>query len=109
MPFGPDAFVIVVTHDHAVDQTLVERALARDCRYLAMIGSERKARLMRERAISKGFDEVRVAAVRSPAGLDIGAETPEEIAISIVAEMVQVRRQEAPADASTDAMAQKAS
>jgi xanthine dehydrogenase accessory factor len=109
LPFGPDAFVIVVTHDHAVDQQLVERALGRDTRYLAMIGSERKARLMRDRAIAKGFDEAKVAAVRSPAGLDIGAETPEEIAISIVAEMVQVRRQEAPGAPAEAVVAQKAS
>ena len=108
LPFGPDAFVVVVTHDHAVDQALVERALGRDFRYLAMIGSERKARLTRERCLSKGHDEARVALVRSPAGLDIGAETPEEIAISIVAEMVQVRRREEAALAEP-AAAQKAS
>jgi len=92
MPFGPDAYVVVVTHDHAVDQALVERAFARDYRYLALIGSERKSRLTRERARNKGFDDEKIAALRCPAGIDIGAETPEEIALSVVSEMVSVRR-----------------
>jgi xanthine dehydrogenase accessory factor len=92
MSFGPDAFVIVVTHDHAMDQTLCERILRREHRYLALVGSQRKARLTRQRCLSKGIAPERVEAMRSPAGLDIGAETPEEIAVSIVAEMVQVRR-----------------
>ena len=73
-------------------RALCERALPREHRYLALVGSERKARLTRQRCLNKGIDEARVAAMRSPAGLDIGAETPEEIAISIVAEMVRVRR-----------------
>ena len=89
MAFGPDAFVVVVTHDHGTDQVLVERALGRPHRYLALVASERKARLTRQRCSAKGLD---TAGLRSPAGIDIGAETPEEIAISIVAEMVKVRR-----------------
>lgn len=92
MPFGPDAFVVVVTHDHQVDQRLVEKVLRREFRYAAMVGSLRKAKVTRQRCLSKGIPEERVALLRSPAGLDIGAETPEEIALSIVAEMVQVRR-----------------
>lgn len=98
LPFGPDAFVVVATHDHPTDQALVERALPREWRYLAMIGSQRKARLTRERCRAKGIDEERVARLVSPAGVDIGAETPEEIAISIVAQMIEVRRR-APAAA----------
>jgi xanthine dehydrogenase accessory factor len=93
MPFGPDAFVVVVTHDHQVDQRLTEKVLRRDARYVAMVGSQRKALLTRQRCEAKGLPPERVALLRSPAGLDIGAETPEEIALSIVAEMVQVRRQ----------------
>lgn len=92
LPFGPDAFVVIVTHDHQVDQRLAERVLGRKWRYAALVGSQRKALLTRQRCVAKGLDEARVDALRSPAGLDIGAETPEEIALSIVAEMVQVRR-----------------
>jgi xanthine dehydrogenase accessory factor len=91
LPFGPDAFVVVATHDHKVDQEIVERAIAKPSRWFALIGSQRKAMLTRERCLNKGID---VEKLRSPAGLDIGAETPEEIAVSVVAEMVQVRRQD---------------
>jgi xanthine dehydrogenase accessory factor len=94
MPFGPDAFVVIVTHEHQTDQRLAEQLLRRDFRYGAMVGSQRKALLMRQRCEAKGLPAERIAAIRSPAGLDIGAETPEEIALSIVAEMVQVRRRE---------------
>jgi xanthine dehydrogenase accessory factor len=93
MPFGPDAFVVVATHDHRTDQELVERVLARSFRYAALIGSQRKAVLTRERCANKGIADDVIARLRCPAGLDIGAETPEEIALSIVAELVQVRRQ----------------
>lgn len=95
LPFGPDAFVIVVTHDHQTDQRLAEKVLARPFRYAAMVGSKRKALLTRQRCEAKGIPAERIAELRSPAGLDIGAETPEEIALSIVAEMVAVRRREA--------------
>lgn len=102
LPFGPDAFVIVVTHDHQTDQRLVEKVLPRAYRYVAMVGSQRKALLTRQRCEAKGIAQERIAALRSPAGLDIGAETPEEIALSIVAEMVAVRRREAAEEADAD-------
>lgn len=92
LPFGPDAFVVIVTHDHQVDQRLSEAVLRRPTRYVALVGSQRKALLTRQRCLAKGIPQGRVDALRSPAGLDIGAETPEEIAVSIVAEMVRVRR-----------------
>lgn len=103
LPFGPDAFVVVVTHDHQTDQRLAEKVLARPYRYAAMVGSKRKALLTRQRCEAKGIAPERIAELRSPAGLDIGAETPEEIALSIVAEMVAVRRREAAADARDEA------
>ena len=83
---------VVVTHDHATDQALTERLLKRATRYLAVIGSRRKAKVTRDRLAAKGVSEEDIARVRSPAGLDIGAETAEEIAVSILAEMIQVRR-----------------
>jgi xanthine dehydrogenase accessory factor len=107
MPFGPDAFVVVVTHDHQVDQRLAEACLRRETRYLAMVGSKRKALLTRERCAAKGLDQDAIARLRSPAGLDIGAETPEEIALSIVSQMVHVRRVES-AEGDVDVPAKKA-
>lgn len=92
LPFGPDAFVVVATHDHQVDQQIVERVLPLSSRWCALVGSRRKAMLTRERCLNKGVAQSDVERLRCPAGLDIGAETPEEIAVSLVAEMVQVRR-----------------
>lgn len=96
LPFGPNTFVMVTTHDHALDQQLVEKALKKDFGWLGLIGSRRKAELTRERLSSKGFSAERIARVRSPVGLAIGAETPEEIAVSILAELVAVRRGAVP-------------
>lgn len=93
LPFSSDAFVVVVTHDHQTDQRLAERVLARPFRYAALVGSQRKAVMTRERCRTKGLADDVIDRLRCPAGLDIGAETPEEIALSIVGEMVQVRRQ----------------
>jgi xanthine dehydrogenase accessory factor len=96
LPWSADAFVVVATHDHATDQRLAEAVLARHAaaplRYVAVVGSARKAALTRERCRNKGLADDVIAALRCPAGLDIAAETPEEIALAIVAEMVQVRR-----------------
>jgi xanthine dehydrogenase accessory factor len=98
LPFAADCFVVVATHDHACDQRIVEqlfrqKGLARPFAFAALIGSQRKAVLTRERLANKGFADDVIAALCCPAGLDIGAETPEEIAVSVVAQMVQVRRQ----------------
>lgn len=92
LPFGPDAFVVIATHDHQIDQAIVERVLPLPARWCALVGSRRKAMLTRERCLNRGVAPELVERLRCPAGLDIGAETPEEIAVSIVAEMVQVRR-----------------
>jgi len=93
LPFSADAFVVIATHDHQTDQRLAERVLLRPFRYAALVGSQRKALMTRERCRNKGLADDVIDRLRCPAGLDIGAETPEEIAVSIVAEMVQVRRQ----------------
>jgi xanthine dehydrogenase accessory factor len=92
LPFSPNAYVMVTTHDHALDQQLVERALKKPYRWLGLIGSLRKAELTRQRLQHKGFDAEKIATVRSPVGLAIGAETPEEIAVSILGELIADRR-----------------
>lgn len=92
LPFGPDTFVMVTTHDHALDQKLVERALKQPHCWLGLIGSRRKAELTRQRLAHKGFGEAEIAKVRSPVGVAIGAETPEEIAVSILGELIAERR-----------------
>ncbi|MHB1845298.1 MAG: xanthine dehydrogenase accessory protein XdhC [Deltaproteobacteria bacterium] len=90
----PDArsSICVLTHDHRLDQEIVERCLGYDLRYLGVIGSRRKAELFRQRLLAKGFAAAAVGRLRCPMGVAIGAQTPEEIAISIAGELVQERR-----------------
>jgi xanthine dehydrogenase accessory factor len=93
LPWSEGTFVMVTTHDHALDQQLVEKALKKPFRWLGLIGSRRKAHLTQERLRAKGFGEDQIAKVRSPVGIAIGAETPEEIAVSILGEMIARRRE----------------
>ena len=101
--FRREDSVLIVTRDHAIDQQLLEQLIARDeVGYLGMIGSRGKVGRFRKRLEAKGLldgdaGEARWARLRAPIGLDIGAETPAEIAIAIAAELVALRRSGKPA------------
>jgi len=88
---GPEAFVVIVTRGHAHDAEVLAQALATRAGYIGMIGSRRKRDAVYERLRGQGFTDADLARVRCPIGLGIGAETPEEIAVSINAELVQAR------------------
>jgi xanthine dehydrogenase accessory factor len=89
-------FVVVATQG-IWDEEAVQRALQRDrVAYVGLVASPTRAAVVRSWLRDEGVPEDRVAALRAPAGMDIGAETPEEIALSILAELVQVRRGRAP-------------
>ncbi len=90
-PDGHDFFCIT-THDHPLDQAVLEALLSKPSAYLGVIGSERKAARFRMRLEAAGFSAEALARVRSPMGVPIGGLTPQEIAVSIVAELIQVRR-----------------
>lgn len=87
-----EVYALVLTHDHALDQTIVERLLPLRLRYLGAIGSLRKRERFRQRLAALGHDDATLERLRIPIGLDLGAVSPEEIAVSVVAELVQVRR-----------------
>ena len=93
LPWGNAAYHLIVTHDHALDQELVQQLLPRPTAWIGMIGSRAKVAKFFIRLRAAGFDEELFQKLSAPVGLDIGAETPEEIAISIVAELIRVRRQ----------------
>jgi xanthine dehydrogenase accessory factor len=93
----PSDFVVVVTHDHALDQRLVQELLRGPARFVGMVGSLAKQRKFALRLRARGFTDAEIARLRTPLGLDIAATTPEEIAVSIVAELVAARRGVAPA------------
>jgi len=85
-------FVVIVTHQHTLDQRLVETLLKRPLRFLGMVGSIPKQRKFALRLAARGFGDADIARVRSPLGVAIGATTPEEIAVSIMAELIAERR-----------------
>lgn len=85
-------YAVVVTHDHALDQRVVQRLLRRRLRFLGMIGSVPKQRKFALRLRARGFGEDEIARLRTPLGLAIGAASAEEIAVSVMAELVAVRR-----------------
>ncbi len=88
-------YVVVATQGQWDEEALVA-ALRRDVAYVGLIASPTRAAVVREYLLGEGVPEERVAAIRAPAGLDLGAETAEEVALSILAELVQVRRGRAP-------------
>jgi xanthine dehydrogenase accessory factor len=91
LPEGRPVFVVVATQGKR-DEAGLEAAMATGAQYIAFVASERKAAKLRDYLIERGHAAERVATVRAPAGIDIGATTPEEIALSILAGVVQARR-----------------
>jgi xanthine dehydrogenase accessory factor len=88
---GDDAYVVVSTQG-AGDRAALKSAAAMDARYRAFVGSRRKAETLRSELAKEGVSEEALAAIKAPAGLDISAISADEIALSILAEMVAVRR-----------------
>jgi len=88
----PNAFVVITTRGHEHDAVVLEQVLQDPPRYVGMIGSRRKAALTFRALAARGVASERLARVRSPVGLAIGADTPGEIAVSIVAQLVAERR-----------------
>lgn len=85
------SFIVIVTRGHAGDYDVLRQALRVPNAYIGMIGSRKKVAAAMASLREEGFDEAALAAVHSPIGLKIGAETPEEIAVSVAAEMIAVR------------------
>lgn len=91
LSFGPDSYIVIVTRGHAFDEQVLARALQTDAGYIGMISSRKKRDRIYEKLLEKGFTQEDFARVHSPIGLEIGAESPEEIAVSITAELIAVR------------------
>ena len=86
------SYLVIATRGHSGDLTCLRWAVASGARYVGMIGSRRKLIEFFKVLEREGVLEEKLACVHSPAGLEIGALTPEEIAVSVVAEMIAVRR-----------------
>ena len=90
---SPDDVVAVMTRGHATDGLALRRLRGSACAFLGMMGSRAKRKAIFDALRTEGWREDEFARIQSPIGLDIGAESPEEIAIAIVAELIRRRRQ----------------
>jgi xanthine dehydrogenase accessory factor len=87
-----NAYVVIVTRGHTHDLDALRALAARDLRYLGLIGSKAKVKRIYDALLSEGMPLECLQRVNAPVGLDIGAVSPEEIAVSILAELIAVRR-----------------
>jgi xanthine dehydrogenase accessory factor len=92
MKLDRNCYVVAVTRGHAFDEIALRAALKQKPGYLGMIGSKRRVRATLDRIEADGVERSTLEQVHAPIGLDIGAETPEEIAVSIMAEIIRERR-----------------
>jgi xanthine dehydrogenase accessory factor len=89
--FGPATYVVIATL-HKNDHLWLQRALAGEAAYVALVASSHRARLVLDYLLAEGAPTEKVERVWAPAGLDLGAAAPEEIALSIISQIVAVRR-----------------
>jgi len=90
-PISPKTFVVIATQ-HKRDHLWLRKALEGNAAYVALVASRHRARLVLDYLAAAGVPSQKIGSVRAPAGLNLGAATPEEIALSIVCEMVAIRR-----------------
>lgn len=84
-------YFVLITREHRHDDLLLRQLLGLPYAYLGMIGSRRRTTKVKERLVDDGYPVAEIEAIHSPIGLEIGAQTPEEIAISIMAEIISVK------------------
>jgi xanthine dehydrogenase accessory factor len=85
------SYIIIVTRGHLYDGIVLEQAVESKARYIGMIGSKKKIGTLYRSLMEKGIAKETLGRVHAPIGVDINSETPEEIAVSIVAELIKVR------------------
>jgi xanthine dehydrogenase accessory factor len=88
----PTSYVVLVTRGHRLDELALRQVVTSPAAYVGMIGSKRRSATVLQHLADDGYPVEALERVRTPIGLDIGAETPEEIAVSILAEIIQARR-----------------
>lgn len=91
-PIGGNTYIVMVSRGHKIDEQALRATVARGASYVGMIGSKRRVSTVLRHLAEEGIDIAALEAVYTPIGFDLGAETPEEIAVSIMAEIVMVRR-----------------
>ena len=89
---GEEGYIVITTPGHILDEQCLFFAVGTKAKYIGMIGSKKKVKQTKDNLIQKGISAETLEKVHSPIGLEIGAETPAEIAVSILAEIIKVRR-----------------
>ena len=89
----PDTYFLVVTRGHRFDRACLEQILKKPYAYVGMMASRGRSALLKKQMAGDGFDRKALDEMHTPVGLSIYAETPEEIAVSIVAELIQIKNQ----------------
>lgn len=100
----PDTYFVIVTRGHRYDTICLRLAVQKENAYVGMMGSRKRVGIVKEQLLSEGADAERLRRVHMPIGLSIGAETPEEIAISIMAEIIQVKSSDGRSEGYTEEM-----
>ena len=91
-PITANTYIVLVSRGHKVDELALRTVAERGAGYVGMIGSKRRTRTVLQHLAEEGIDREALDSVFTPIGLDIGAETPEEIAVSVLGEIILVRR-----------------
>lgn len=86
------SYIVIYTTGHVLDEQCLHFAVGTKAKYIGMIGSKKKVKEVKERLLQKGVSQQQLDKVYAPIGMEIRAETPEEIAISILAEIIKVKR-----------------
>jgi xanthine dehydrogenase accessory factor len=92
LPSDTQTYIVLLSRGFSRDKAILSKLIQKDFKYIGMIGSQRKIRTMEEELQKEGVSKESLLKLHAPIGLDIGAETPEEIAISIAAEIIAARK-----------------
>ena len=93
LPIDADSYIVILTRGHKFDREVLEQALRTQAGYIGMISSRKKKEAIYAALLAQGVPQTRLDQVHSPIGIPLGGETPEEIAVSIVAELIRARAQ----------------
>ncbi len=90
---GDNSYVVLMSFGYQTDKTILKSVLQKNFKYLGMMGSQEKVKKLFDELEEEGFTKAQLASVHAPVGLPIFSKTPEEIAVSILAEIIRVKNQ----------------
>jgi len=91
-PLDKETYIVIITRGHQHDMECLRQVIYSPAAYIGMIGSRRRVKGVFELLKDEGYPEESIARIHAPVGLDIGAQTPAEIALAIMGEIIRIRR-----------------